>query len=70
MLAIPHLGTNRYALTVTPPNGTNWVQTTTLEGNHDWDAWIMEGATGYDTEFVVASCFTRPSSLVLSVLKR
>ena len=32
----------------------NFVQTTTLEGNHDWDAWIMEGATGLDTEFVVA----------------
>ncbi|MCX6045653.1 MAG: hypothetical protein NT075_11125, partial [Chloroflexi bacterium] len=54
MLVIPHLGTNRYALTATPPNGSGWIQTTTLEGNHDWDAWIMEGATGYDTEFVVA----------------
>ncbi|MEZ4866169.1 MAG: choice-of-anchor D domain-containing protein [Caldilineaceae bacterium] len=54
MLAIPHLGPNRYALTVTPPDGSNWVQTTTLEGNHDWDAWVMEGSTGYDTEFVVA----------------
>ena len=37
-----------------PPTGTSWVQTTTLEGNHDWDTWLMEGATGYDTEFVVA----------------
>ena len=26
-----------------------WIQTTTLEGNHDYDAWIMEGYTGYDT---------------------
>jgi len=39
MLAIPHLGPNRYALSVVPPNGSGWVQTTTLEGNHDWDAW-------------------------------
>jgi hypothetical protein len=54
MLAIPHLGPNRYALSVVPPDGSNWIQTTTLEGNHDWDAWVMEGATGYDTEFVVA----------------
>ena len=54
MLAIPHMGTNRYALSVIPPNGTNWVQTTTLEGNHDWDSWVMEGNTGYDTEFVTA----------------
>ncbi len=37
-----------------PPTGSSWVQTTTLEGNHDWDAWVMEGATGLDTEFVVA----------------
>lgn len=54
MLAIPHLGSNRYALSAVPPDGSGWVQTTTLEGNHDWDAWVMEGATGYDTEFVVA----------------
>lgn len=53
-LKIPNLGPNRYALSATPPAGTRWVQTTTLEGNHDWDAWVMEGATGLDTEFVVA----------------
>ena len=51
---IPNVGPNRYALSVVPPNGSGWVQTTTLEGNHDWDAWVMEGATGLDTEFVVA----------------
>lgn len=51
---IPDLGTNRFTLSVTPPDGTNYVQTTTLEGNHDWDSWVMEGATGLDTEFVVA----------------
>ena len=51
---IPNLGTNRYTLSVTPPDGSGWIQTTTLEGNHDWDAWVMEGATGLDTEFVVA----------------
>ncbi|HEX5691486.1 MAG TPA: hypothetical protein VFX76_15845, partial [Roseiflexaceae bacterium] len=27
MLAIPHLGPNRYALSVVPPNGSNWIQT-------------------------------------------
>ena len=46
MLTIPHLGTNRYALSVTPPDGQTWIQTTTLEGNHDWDSWVMEGSTG------------------------
>jgi SdrD B-like domain/IPT/TIG domain len=53
-LVIPHLGTNRYTLYVVPPDGQTWIQTTTLEGNHDWDTWIMEGSTGYDTEFVLA----------------
>jgi hypothetical protein len=54
IMTIPHLGSNRYALSVTPPDGQTWIQTTTLEGNHDFDAWIMEGSTGYDTEFAVA----------------
>lgn len=53
-LKIPDVGPNRYALSVTPPDGSSWAQTTTLEGNLDWDAWVMEGATGLDTEFVVA----------------
>lgn len=51
---IPNVGTNRWIVTVTPPDGTNFIQTTTLEGNHDWDTWIMEGATGLDTEFAIA----------------
>ena len=54
MLVIPHLGSNRYTTTVTPPDGSDWVQTTTLEGNHDFDTWLMEGSTGYDTEFTLA----------------
>ena len=52
-IKIPNLGPNRYALSVTPPDGSGWIQTTTLEGNHDWDAWVMEGSTGLDTEFVI-----------------
>ncbi len=51
MLAIPHLGPNRYAVSVTPPDGQNWIQTTTLEGNHDYDFWALEGDTGFDTTF-------------------
>ncbi len=50
---IPNLGPNRYTLSVTPSDGSGFVQTTTLEGNHDWDAWVMEGATGLDTEFLI-----------------
>jgi len=74
MLVIPHVGPNRYALSAVPPDGSGWIQTTTLEGNHDWDAWVMEGATGYDTEFVVAGepfppiffGFVHPTSVPLS----
>jgi hypothetical protein len=53
MLAIPHLGSNRYAVSVTPPDGQTWIQTTTLEGNHDYDSWLMEGDTGYSQIFTV-----------------
>ncbi len=54
VVTFPHMGTNRYTQSVTPPDGANWIQTTTLEGNHDWDSWVMEGSTGYDTEFTLA----------------
>ena len=50
ILTMPHLGSNRYALTASAPANQTWIQTTTLEGNHDFDAWVMEGSTGYDTE--------------------
>ena len=57
-IVIPNMGPNRYAATVIPPdprthNGDQWVQTTTLEGGHDWDTWNIEGGTGYDTELIV-----------------
>ncbi|MDH3397896.1 MAG: hypothetical protein OEM81_08720, partial [Acidimicrobiia bacterium] len=51
---IPNVGPNRYGLSVVPPDGSDWIQTTTLEGLHEWDSWVMEGSTGLDTEFVVA----------------
>jgi len=54
VVTFPHMGTNRYTQYVTPPDGTTWIQTTTLEGNHDWDSWVMEGSTGFDTEFTLA----------------
>jgi hypothetical protein len=49
-IVVPNLGPNRYAVSVVPPTGQTWAQTTTLEGNHDWDTWNQEGETGYDTE--------------------
>jgi hypothetical protein len=52
LIVIPNLGPNRYAATVTAPSTTSgqWVQTTTLEGAHDYDIWQQEGETGNDTE--------------------
>ncbi len=55
VIRIPNLGTNRFEVWVVPPDGTDWTQTTTLEGNKPWDTWLQEGATGLDTEFVIAN---------------
>jgi hypothetical protein len=71
LIVIPNIGSGRYAATVIPPDGTDWVQTTTLEGGHDWDTWLQEGATGFDTEFLFAGepfpwtmfGFVRPKAL-------
>ena len=65
-ITVPNMGPDRYAVTVLAPAKTvvtprglqptcrnkDWVKTTTLEGGPDWDTWIQEGATGYDTEFL------------------
>ena len=52
-IVIPNLPPNRYGTSVVPPDGQTWIQTTTLEGNHDWDVWVQPNDTGYDTELVV-----------------
>ncbi len=54
-IAVPNLGPNRYEVWVVPPDNESWIETTTLEGNFGWDTWLQEGATGYDTEFVVGA---------------
>ena len=57
-ITIPNLAPNHYSASVTPPDdhtfGPQWIQTTTLEGNHDHDVWIMPADTGLDTELVVS----------------
>lgn len=71
-IVIPNVSTNRFEAWVVPPDGTDWTQTTTLEGNKPWDTWVMEGNTGYDTEFVYAGeafpvtifGFVRPTNLL------
>ena len=52
-IVIPNLAPNRYGASVLSPEGQTWTQTTTLEGNHDWDVWVQPNDTGYDTEMVV-----------------
>jgi hypothetical protein len=54
LITVPNLGSNRYGVTLSHPKGSTWVQTTTLEGSHDHDVWLMNNATGLDTEMVVA----------------
>ena len=54
-MAIPNLGPSRYDVLVIPPPGTDWTETTTLEGSPSWDTWLQEGGTGLDNEFVVAA---------------
>lgn len=67
-IVVPNLGPSRYDVSVIAPDGTNWTETTTLEGGLAYDTWLQEGGTGLDNEFVVAGepfpwtifGFTRP----------
>ena len=47
---IPNLGPDKYEVEVIPPNGSNWIQTTTIEGTLANDAWVEEGHSGFSTE--------------------
>ncbi len=49
-VTIPNLGPDKYAVEVIPPDGSSWVQTTTIEGKHENDAWVEEGHSGWSTE--------------------
>ena len=45
-LLISGLPFGKYEVTVVPPDGTDWTQTTTFEGTHTVDAWLEEGTDG------------------------
>ncbi|QNK79431.1 hypothetical protein [Nakamurella sp. PAMC28650] len=47
------LSTKADAVTTATQAQACWVQTTTLEGNHDFDTWPQANSTGYDTELLV-----------------
>src|SRR5581483_3057624 len=55
-IVIPNVAPSHYSASVNPPDDSpvHWVQTTTLEGNHDFDVWVLPDQTGNDTELVVA----------------
>lgn len=44
---IENLPPGKYEVQAIPPDGTDWIQTTTIEGTHVIDAWIEEGNDGY-----------------------
>jgi hypothetical protein len=51
LITIPNLAPGRYGVSVIPPD-KGWIQTTTLEGAHDFDVWLMGNDSGLDTEMV------------------
>ncbi len=71
IIEIPNLGSNRYSVSVVPPDGETWIQTSTLEGAHDWDVWAYEGFQGNDPEVIQNGApiavaqfgFVRPTAL-------
>ncbi len=52
VVTIPYLQQNHFTSTVTPPNGQTWWQTSSLDGDKDWDTWAIQGWDGYDPEFI------------------
>lgn len=44
---IQNLPAGKYGVQAIPPDGTDWIQTTTIEGTRVIDAWIEEGNDGY-----------------------
>ncbi|RME72743.1 MAG: pectin esterase [Chloroflexi bacterium] len=46
-LVIDTLPRGKYEIIASPPDGTDWVQTTTIEGTPVIDAWLEEGSSGF-----------------------
>lgn len=47
---IDYLPPGKYEVQAIPPDGTDWIQTSTIEGTHVMDVWIEEGNDGYSYE--------------------
>lgn len=48
---IENIAPNKYGVLTIPPSGTDWVQTTTIEGTPVVDAWVRAGEPRYLSEF-------------------
>lgn len=47
---IENLPPGKYEVQAIPPDGTDWIQTSTIEGTPVIDVWVEEGNDGYSTE--------------------
>jgi len=50
LVTIPNLPPLKYGAFAIPPNGSGWVQTSTIEGTNVVDAWLEEGSNGFTIE--------------------
>ncbi len=51
-VTIKYMPAGKYEVVVVPPDGTDWVQTTTIEGTHIIDVWVEPGDAGTGGEFI------------------
>lgn len=47
---IEYIAPGKYEVQAIPPNGSGWIQTSTIEGTHSFDVWVEEGNDGYSHE--------------------
>jgi len=50
LVTIPNLPPLKYGAFAIPPDGSGWVQTSTIEGTNVIDAWLEEGTSGFTIE--------------------
>ncbi|MFO7716080.1 hypothetical protein [Desulfosarcina sp.] len=51
IVIVKNLPPAKYGITVTPPTGSGWFQTSTIEGSPTIDAWVKANEPPYFTEF-------------------
>lgn len=52
VVTIEYVTAGKYEIIVVPPDDTDWIQTTTIEGTHIIDVWIEPGDLGIGGEFI------------------